>query len=299
MRLCVIFNPVAKGDKARKFRLALDQKLAAGCTLKPTHGPGAGRPLATEAVREGFDTIIAAGGDGTLNEVVNGIGDEPDGFERTRLGLLPLGTVNVFARELGIPLELHQAWDVAHQNHETRVDLGLAEFTRDGHLERQYFVQMGGTGLDARSIALVDWQHKKRVGALAYIFAGLKALRGPQPRIRVAGGGISMEGEMALIGNGRFYGGNFELFPRASNRDGILNATVFPRTNLWVLLRCGWGFITGRFEGAGGARHFQAPEFTLTSATPSVPLELEGDNVGFLPARFTVQSKRLRVLVTA
>src|SRR4051812_27646176 len=106
---CVVFNPTARGDKARRFRSQLD-KIATESTLKLTTRAGDARRLASEAVDEGFETIVAAGGDGTLNEVLNGIGDSRGGFEKCRLGVLPLGTVNVFAREMAIPAELEQAW---------------------------------------------------------------------------------------------------------------------------------------------------------------------------------------------
>ena len=92
MRACVIFNPTAKGDKARHFRQHLDE-FAAKSTLMLTKCAGDARRLGTEAVKEGFDTIVAAGGDGTINEVLNGIANTPDGLDCARLGVLPLGTV--------------------------------------------------------------------------------------------------------------------------------------------------------------------------------------------------------------
>src|SRR5258707_446319 len=95
MRTCIIFNPAAKGEKARHFRKALDE-IGAQTTLKLTTAAGDARRLAAEAVTEGFDTVVAAGGDGTVNEVLNGLGDAPNGFESARLAVLPLGTVNVF-----------------------------------------------------------------------------------------------------------------------------------------------------------------------------------------------------------
>ena len=88
------------------------------CAFKATAAPGDARRLAAEAVRDGFESIVAAGGDGTVNEVLNGIGDAPDGFARARLGVLPLGTVNVFARELKIPLRLERAWEVLQRGRE-------------------------------------------------------------------------------------------------------------------------------------------------------------------------------------
>src|SRR5687767_5817508 len=111
VRTCVIFNPTAKGDKARNFRKQLGE-FATDAEMRPTTHPGAAREMAKAAVEEGFETIVAAGGDGTLNEVVNGIGDAERGFQRSRFGVIPLGTVNVFALELGMPFALKKAWDV-------------------------------------------------------------------------------------------------------------------------------------------------------------------------------------------
>src|SRR5438132_12828017 len=131
MRICVIFNPTARGERAKRFRRHLDA-IGAECALKPTTAPGGGRALAGEAVREGFEVIVAAGGDGTLNEVLNGMGDAPNGFEQARLGVLPLGTVNVFARELGIPIKLESAWETICRGHESRIDLPTVQYSAQG-----------------------------------------------------------------------------------------------------------------------------------------------------------------------
>src|SRR6266480_3090309 len=121
-RICVIFNPAARGEKALRFRAHLN-RLSHQCTLKPTTAVGSGQTLAAEAVREGFESVVAAGGDGTVNEVLNGIGDEPDGYTRVRLGVLPLGTVNVFAKELGMPTNFAAAWAILQRGVETSIDL--------------------------------------------------------------------------------------------------------------------------------------------------------------------------------
>ena len=295
MRACVIFNPAARGEKARTFRDQL-ARLSAEVTLKPTYAAGSGRPLAAEAAREGFDTIVAAGGDGTLNEVLNGLDDAPDGFSRVRLGLLPLGTINVFARELGIPLSFQPAWDVIRQGKETLVDLPEAEFAVQGRPTRRLFAQLAGAGLDSRAIELVDWEQKKTIGPLAYVVAGFKALAETRTPIVATAAGTRTQGELILIGNGRYYGGHFNLFPKADLRDGLLDVTVFPRVNWETLLRSGWGWLTGQIHASAGSRTFQAESFTLTSPAP-VALQLDGDNVGHLPAKFSLRPRVLRVLV--
>ena len=295
MKTCVIFNPAARGEKAKQFRDQL-AALSARVTLKPTYAAGSGRPLAAEAVREGFEIVIAAGGDGTVNEVINGIADEADGLNRTRLGVLPLGTINVFARELRLPMQFDAAWRIIEQGRELLIDLPQVEFTKDGKPQRRHFGQLAGAGLDSRAIELVDWEQKKSFGPLAYVFAGFKALAEPKSQIIAAAAHAGAQGELILIGNGRFYGGSFELFPKADLRDGLLDVTVFPKVNWETLLRSGWGWLTDQIHSAAGCHTFQAESFTLTSPG-NVAVELDGDNVGHLPATFSVRRHALRVLV--
>jgi len=296
VKTCIIFNPAARGEKAKRFRDQL-AALSASVTLKPTYAAGSGRPLAAEAVREGFEVIVAAGGDGTLNEVINGIVDEPEGLSRTRLGVLPLGTINVFARELGLPRKFGVAWRVVQEGKELMIDLPRVEFMKDGRMHQRCFGQLAGAGLDSRAIELVDWEQKKSFGPLAYVVAGFKALAEPKPQIIASAAHAGAQGELVLVGNGRYYGGSFELFPKANLRDGLLDVTVFPKVNWETLFRSGWGWLTDKIHSAAGCHTFQAESFTLT-AQGEVPFELDGDNVGHLPAKFSVQPQALRVLVS-
>jgi diacylglycerol kinase (ATP) len=291
----VIFNPAARGEKARCFRRQLDA-IGAHCALKATTAPGIARRLAAEAVNDGFDLIAAAGGDGTINEVLNGIGDALDGFARARLGVLPLGTVNVFARELKIPLRVEHAWEILQSGREIKVDLPRVEFSTDGALQKRYFCQLAGAGLDARAIELVDWQHKKQVGKLAYVIAGLKALCEKKPQIIVRADGQSATGELVLVGNGKFYGGSFAILPLADLRDGRLDLCVFPRANFWTLLRSVPGLLLRGKLPARVAQHLGAETFELTSETAAA-FELDGEWVGKLPATFSIEREKLRVVV--
>jgi len=295
VRTCVIFNPVARGDKARRFRRHLDD-IGKEATLKLTAAAGDARRLAAMAVGEGFEVIVAAGGDGTLNEVLNGIGDAPDGFERARLGVLPLGTVNVYAREYALSTRLDAAWAVIRQGREMRIDLPVVDYSVKGAPQRHYFAQMSGAGLDARAIELVDWQLKKKLGPLAYVVAGLKALLGKQSKITVTGGGHSATGEMVLIGNGRCYGGDFHIFPQADSRDGRLDVCIFPRVNWLVLARCTPGLLLRGLLPPSCVERFQAESLTLTSPT-QIALEADGELTGHLPATFSIKRSALRIIV--
>ena len=304
MQICLVFNPVARGDKARHLRRHLDN-LAARCVLKPTAKAGDARLLAAQAAQEGFSTIVAAGGDGTLNEVLNGIGDVPGAFNRVRLGVLPLGTVNVFAREMKIPFDVRRAWDIICRGHETAIDLPLAEFVSvpslssgsisDKKTERRYFIQLAGAGLDSRAIELVNWELKKKIGPLAYVAAGFQAVRETHPLITAETEREFASGELILLGNGRFYGGNFPLFPKANLQDGLLDTCIFPKANFAQIIRAGFGLLTGRLHQFCQTQQLQSSDVTLRSSS-RVILQLDGDNVGELPARISILPRALRVI---
>lgn len=295
MRACLILNPAARGEKARRF-LKFLRTLGSELALKPTIAPEHGRTLAAEAVCEGFDTIVAGGGDGTVNEVLNGIGDAPGGFARARLAVLPLGTTNVFARELGMPLQLPAAWTTIRAGRERVLDLPFAEFTRDGRPQRRYFAQMAGAGLDSRAIELVDWEHKKRIAQFAYIIAGWRAVRGSLATVRCeCSGGQAASGQQVMLGNGRFYGGPLDVFHRARNDDGLFDVCVFPCATVGTVLRYATGYVTGRVFPPPDMRYFQAESVTLTSES-RVSFEVEGDLAGELPVTFRIVPRGLRVI---
>jgi diacylglycerol kinase (ATP) len=293
MNTCVIFNPVARGDKARSMQSRLAE-MGEIATMKPTLAPGDARRLGAEAVREGFTTIVAAGGDGTLNEVLNGLADA-DGFTRARLGVLPLGTVNVFAKELQLPQDFQGAWAAIQRANEMIIDAPWAEYTAEGRVVRRYFAQLAGAGLDSRAVELVNWELKKRLGFVSYLVAGFQALTENLPPIEVSNGSETARGELVLIGNGKFYGGRFAMFPQADLTDGVLEAVVYPRVNLESVARSGWGMLTDDFHTGGHTMQLRGAELELKCERP-IPFQLDGENIAPLPVKFGVASRALRVI---
>jgi diacylglycerol kinase (ATP) len=294
VQTCVIFNPSARGQRAEAFCSSL-ALLHPGCVVRRTAEPGQARSLAAQAVREGFSTVIAAGGDGTANEVVNGIGDVPGGFAASRLGILPLGTVNVFARELGLPRTVPGVAKAIAQGREKTIDLGKAEFSSNGKPEARYFLQLAGAGADSRAIELLSWELKKKIGPLAYVWAGIQAVREQQPVITVEAGN-RVSGELVLLGNGRFYGGSFAVFPAACLQDGLLDICVIEKLTAARVVELALGIVTGRLYRFCPALHLHSSSVRLSSST-RVLLQLDGENAGELPVTFSVLPKVLRVVV--
>jgi YegS/Rv2252/BmrU family lipid kinase len=280
-RICIIINPEARGAKGR---LQLLQRLTRNVVIKATSGPGDAEAQAERAVEQGYNTIVAAGGDGTVNEVVNGIGTAP-----VALGILPMGTVNVFAMELGIPFNLAAAWKVIRGHKIRAIDLASA----NGHL----FVQMAGVGLDAQIVQRNSRQIKKVLGPLSYLLTATQVAAEKPPRLRViCDGRPTVEGSFVLVGNGRFYGGPFALFNEADLQDGLLDICVFKHMNYVALIRYFRGALFGSLSKFSDVDYFKARHLIVES-NRHVPLEADGEVAGHTPVEFTVRRRKLRVLV--
>jgi YegS/Rv2252/BmrU family lipid kinase len=263
VQTCIIFNPSARGQKAEFFCSRLGS-LYPNCVLRKTAAAGDARKLAAQAVREGFATVVAAGGDGTANEVVNGIGDVPGGFEVSRLGILPLGTANVFARELGLPVKLRDVALAFARGNERTIDIVRVEFRGENAQETRYFLQLAGAGVDSRAITLVSWTLKKKLGRFAYVWAAFQAVREKQPTITVEAG-ERVDGELVLLGNGRFYGGNFAVFPAADLQDGLLDVCVIEKLSARRVAELASGILCGQLFQFCPARRFRSSIVRLTS----------------------------------
>jgi YegS/Rv2252/BmrU family lipid kinase len=280
-RICIIANPAARGVRARLEHL---QRLTRNVVIRTTRGPGDAEAQAERAVDAGFGTIVAAGGDGTVNEVVNGIGNAP-----IALGILPMGTVNVLAMELGIPFDLVSAWKVIRGGKVRLID----EATANGHI----FVQMAGIGLDAQIVQRNNRQVKQVLGPLSYLLTATQVAVERPPRLRVSSEGHpTVDGSFVLVGNGRLYGGPFPLFRDADMQDGLLDVYVFKYMNYLHLMRYFRGMLFGSLAQFSDVTYFKSRRL-LVEANREVPLEADGELAGHAPVDFAVKRRKLRVLV--
>src|SRR5271163_478809 len=263
--ILVIINPAARSERARALCRKIEH-LSSRAYVRITNAPGEARALAEAAAGEGCERIVAAGGDGTINEVVNGIAGS-----RTALGLLPLGTMNVFATELGLPIgNLRKCWEVVEHGQVKPIDLLRAN---DRH-----FVQLAGIGFDAQIVAATSFDFKKTLGPLSYIISATQIASKKPPKLTVRGGG-TREGSFVMIGNGRYYGGPFVLFKSARIDDGLLDVLIFKNLGYLDIVRYFQAVMLGNHTALSDVEYFQAPQVRVTSTDP-VPVEADGDVIG-------------------
>lgn len=283
-RYPLLFNPRARsqrGQRALRFLMERSTRFY----LCATNSPEEARQLAAKFAAEGEPVVIAAGGDGTLNAVVSGLAGS-----QTALGVLPAGTMNVFARELGIPFDnLSKAFEVIERGHVREIDL----FEANG----APFVQMAGVGFDAMVIEETTWESKKVLGPLAYLLAAVKVLGERPPRMEiVTSDGRREEGVAVLAGNGSLYGGQFRLFRKADNQDSMLDVLVFKEAGYKLVLDSLKGLALGGVDLAASTSYFQADGFTVR-AEREVPVQVDGELLGRArEVRFAEIPQRLRVI---
>ena len=279
----VILNPAARGDRAGHWRSRVE-KVARGARLHATSRIGEAELLARKAAREGFKRIVAAGGDGTINEVVNGLAGTT-----AALGLLPIGTVNVFATELGLPAgDLKQCWQIICDGRTRTIDLPSAN--------GKHFVQLAGIGLDAQAVKETSVAFKRSFGPLSYLVSAAQIASRPPPHLVIESkGGTTIEGSFVLIGNGRLYGGPFPFFKRAQIDDGLLDVVVFKRIGYLDIIRYLQDVIFSSSISMPDLEYFQTKRLRVSSQE-EVPVEVDGELIGNCPVEFRMRERSLQVL---
>lgn len=283
-RYPLIFNPKARGQKGGKV-LRFIMNHANRFAMYATNHAGEARDLASRFAAQGEPVVIAAGGDGTLNEVVSGLAGT-----QTVLGVLPAGTMNVFAREMSIPFDsLERAFAIIESGHVREVDL----FEANG----SPFVQMAGVGFDAMVIEETTWESKKMLGPLAYLLAAVKVLGEKPPVLEiVCDDGRREQGVALIAGNGSLYGGQFKVFRNADNQDSKLDVIVYKEAGYRLVLDSLGGLAMGGIDLMSSTSYFQTESFTVT-ADREVPVEVDGELAGRArEVRFRETSSHLRVL---
>jgi diacylglycerol kinase (ATP) len=281
-RAFVIVNPAAGNRRTRQRWLALREELArSGLTIEvgQTTGPGAATTLARQAVLDGWPLVIAVGGDGTVNEVINGLVD-PSGRPLAALGVIATGRGRDVCRNLGNAPEVS-------------VDLNRAEWPDGG---QRYFVNAGGIGFDAEVAARsrASWGP----GTVPYLIAVMTTLGRYAPRaatVEVDGAVVSRDPVAAVVvANGEYYGGGMRIAPGASPSDGRLDIVVLGDIGRAELIRWLPQLYSGRHLENPKVQACAGETVTVTGPAP-LAMHLDGEPVSPAPVRVSVCPGALRV----
>jgi YegS/Rv2252/BmrU family lipid kinase len=271
----VIVNPDSNPRKLKKHlrpALRILRNNGFKLSVKFTKGPGEVIPLAELSAAEGFDVVIAVGGDGTTNETINGILGKS-----VTLGLLPIGGSNVLARELGIPMKLTEAARVIIRQSKRKIDLGW--------INERYFSMMASCGYDAYAISRTSLKVKKIIRRYAYLWAGIKDLFGYRPTeidLVLDKGRVVERGTFVVIGNTHFYGGSHQVTPFAEIDDGFLDLCIYQGRSQLGLVRFALRMFWRQHLNMKNVKYYRVRQVDLSSQKPTL-VQVDGDSLGELP----------------
>ncbi|REJ20136.1 MAG: diacylglycerol kinase [Paenibacillaceae bacterium] len=291
-RARLIYNPTSGREEIRRRLPDILQRLERGgieTSCHATTGEGDATIAASEAIERGFDMIIAAGGDGTLYEVINGMARHAN---RPPLGILPLGTTNDFARAVGIPKHWEYAVDLIIGQYKRTIDLGQAN--------DRYFINIAGGGSLTALSYEVPSKLKTMIGQLAYYMKGIEKMVNFRPtKVRIEAEGVGEIHEkimLFLICNSNSVGGFERLAPDASIDDGLFEVIILKKCNLAEFLRVATLALRGEHLNDPLIMHFRSRHIKVTTED-HVQLNLDGEYGGTLPCTFTALKGHLEIFV--
>jgi diacylglycerol kinase (ATP) len=291
VKLCVIINPKAGSVKDRVSLMRMIRTLNPFMT-KVTRKSGDARNHAKEALRRGCNYLIAAGGDGTLNEVVNGIARRS---RQIRLGLLPLGTGNDFARCLNLPATVEENIELLRAANTTLIDIVRV---RSDHV--RYFLNVSAGGFSGMVNEKLTPAIKRMWGPLAYMRTAAAAF----PELRAYRATVKLEGKESfstdlynvVIANGKFVAGGLPIAPRADPSDGLLDVILIPKRPKTEVIMLAAQIMLGRHLRNKSIIFRRTKKVSIRSR-PRMYFNVDGELVGKGPATFDVMPRALQFVV--
>ena len=258
--------------------------------LRRTARPGDAGRIVTETDVSQYAVIAVAGGDGTINEAANALGALPEPHLASPLGIIPTGTANVLAHEIGLSRSVEAVADCLMS--------GEGRLVQAGRINGRVFLAMASAGFDAWVVDTVDRRVKRILSKGAYVLQTLIGLAVWRPQmLRVEIDGERIEATTVVVMNGRHYGGPFVMAPEASLFEPVFHVFALHRHGIVPIVRCGIDLARGRI--AGNPNVFTSTARTVTIGGGDGPMQADGDMVGHLPARFDAGAVELNLLFPA
>lgn len=316
MRLQIIGNPIAGGGKAKpriEELVALLEQRGHDVDVRLTTAAGDAERWAGELLTDRehtFDRLIVAGGDGTLNEVVNGLADP----SATPIVQMPVGTANVLVRELGLPWEPQGVADLIESGTIMHCDMGeiesldvpIAAATSDAPIistARRFLVVMS-SGFDAMVIEDIHHNRSGKLGLRGYIRPILRTLANytPPTLTITVDEGEPISGAMVVVSNSRNYAGLFSVADKAAMDSGVFDVCILPKANLAALLRYGFAAWRAKLSSLPDVTYLNASTVTIRTAESDagpVPVEADGESFGQTPVKVRILPRMLPIVVPA
>lgn len=291
----MIVNPRSGGGSTGRRWTAVEGRLRQALgpfEQEPTRGPRDAERIAREAVRAGVDRLVVAGGDGTLKEVVSGLLAAGVG-SYAEIGVLPLGTGGDFLRTLGVPRQLDEAIACLAAGKPRTVDAGRVRcLDPSGRQTELHFVNVASLGLGGLVVRLVNEAPKFLGGTLSFLLGTLRGIA----RHRCLPVTLRVDGEtlfqgplvLAAAGNGRYFGGGMQVAPGARLDDGLFDVVVVEQVSKLSLLRRFPRIYRGAHLDDPAVRFRRGRVLEADALPGTVPLEVDGEVAGSLPARLEV-----------
>jgi YegS/Rv2252/BmrU family lipid kinase len=303
LRTLVIVNPRSRNGATGRRWPTLQSRVRSALgpvEAELTRGPRDAERIAREAARAGIERILVAGGDGTLGEVVSGLLAAGLG-DATEIGLLPLGSGGDYARSLGVPRDFEAALECIVAGHTRRVDAGRVRFRGPQGEERvACFANVASFGISGLVDEIVNHTTKALGGRTSFLIGALRAIlryRSERVRLRVDGELVVDDSiVLATAANGRWFGAGMHVAPEASLDDGLLDVVVVGALSKPALLAKLPKIYKGSHLRDPAVRLLRGRVIEADAPAGRVPLELDGEPLGTLPARFEVLPRALRVV---
>ncbi|MCB9521261.1 MAG: diacylglycerol kinase family lipid kinase [Myxococcales bacterium] len=302
----VVYNPAAAGGRVgrrwQRLEPALREVLGEGVAFYATSSPGEGADRAEAAIQAGAATVLSLGGDGTHNEVVNGLARAGRGAELVRFGVLPAGTGGDFARTFGIPRDPVAAARAAVAAGQGRVlDIGRLDIRSAPGPRTKYFVNVASFGMSGLVDEIVNSSSKALGGRISFLVGTLRAMA----RYRPATVRLTLDGEtlpdfdvnVCAVANARYCGGGMLMAPDADPSDGLFDVIAIQNAPLLRTLTLSPRIYDGSHVDTDVVRTFRAREIVAEKVGDrDAYIDLDGEAPGVIPATFTVVPAALRLL---